>query len=201
MKFGLLPWNGSAVVASVGVVLSCWYLIGAIGCRGEVQNCYEGQGIGDVIDVALIAPYTADGDFVWMPSLETTNPSCEARDGMLTGGTYRFVSVARLAPTGCWAYGSVAVTPLEGVSFGDDLRFGAGIVSSWVPIDDGYWQLLVYPGVVGTRIPFDIEARPGEPPPVVVQRTMSNLRDPACIDNWGGELRRATTTLDVGTRP
>lgn len=167
------------------------------GCR-TVENCYEEQAIGDLMDLTLVAPFTPDSGYAWIPSEATTNPSCLGRDGMVTGGTYRFQSVVRRAPTGCWAYGSVALTPLEGVSFDGELRFGVGVIGSWVPLAEGYWQIIAYPGVQTSAVPYDVEATLGELPPLVVRRTMSNLRDWACVDTWVGEIRRGAPGADAG---
>lgn len=171
------------------------------GCRTEIENCYPGLAIGDVLEVELLARYDADTEYRWIPSLGDTVglPSCAGIDGWSGASTHQLTVSQRSGALGCWSYGGVpTVLPLD-VSSEGSAAPGGGLYMAQLPYGEtGYWQVIVLPTDIDDLHPLGDEAVRGSAPPVVVRRTISNLRDWACMDIWAGEVRRVGPTTDTG---
>jgi len=184
---------GSSMLAAALGSTSCVFT--------EIGDCYPGLQLGDRVEIELVDQYLEGGPYLWSSAGEVGGVgSCERRDGLGAGERLPFIVDGRNGGFECWSYGVLPLRPVWDLDF-SEVRIGAGaFLNVQVAVESGYWQLVVLRDARRESDPFGEEAVPGQLPPVVVRRTISDLSTMACSDAWVAEIRRlGPPSADAGT--
>lgn len=185
------PWRAVAAVL--------WLQSGCLPL-GEPEDCYEGMAVGRTVDLRLVAEYDESGPYRYqnIGGFEDF-PSCAAVDS-LDVGTHEFRLIERRgtgASDGCNNYLAVPLAEFEGVDFSEPRILG-GVISAQARFRSGIWRFSVLRFTGQDRNPFDESAIEGQLPPVVARRIIEPVGEPACFDEWVGEVRVVDGAGDAG---
>jgi len=180
------PTRAAGLLAGISAIAAA---LGTPACVfREVEACFPVLSLGDRVELELVDEYVEGGPYLWSIAGSVAGaPSCEARDDLAVG-RYPFVVSGSSGGSGCLAYGAIPERGLWDLDF-SDIRVGPAFLSTQTHLGGGgYWQLVV---LRDSREPdpFGEEATPGQHPPLVARRTISDPTS-ACADAWVAEIRR-----------
>lgn len=176
-------------------------VIAVSGCeRFGAGYCYEGPLVlGDVVELDLVERLDRPDLF--------GDPSCEGLDS-LGLGSHRFAVESFGPQSGCTIHGIRPLDPIGDLMLPERPVYPVlGPVSAAIPYCDGYWKLMTFvdSDQVGFVVPFDVPYVPGEPPVLMVRRSIEGYECHGgppiyCADTWAAEIRLLSRgTGDVPT--
>ena len=173
----------------------CWSLVAlctaAPGCAPRVEDCWNGLGLGEHIELQIVDVYVEGGPYTWSAYVDPGWPGCAGRDGLMVGSQIEMELVSSVGVTGCREYIARPLTGVTGVDFSGVLSGGGGgaVVSSSTGYCGGFWEIQGIRLAQEGRNPLGESAMTGRLPPVIVQRTMTGTCGASCVDYWVGEVR------------